>query len=83
MFKAVQLDYRMRAGEDLDKGRLWMFKVFTLLPILAKLTNADHYARVLFPIAFGIFLITAFSEVDFFSSHYSLLETSNCYNAGI
>ena len=74
----IQGHYVEKALEDLDKGRLWSFKVFYLFPILQELQNLDHYARVLFPIAFAVFMLAKFGEVDM-TSHYNLLRASKCY----
>ena len=36
--------------------------------MLARLSTADHYARVLYPIALGAYLLSACAEVDFFQT---------------
>ena len=81
--KVIEQDYRARAREDLDMGRIDFFKVFTLFPILAHFARADHYARVIFPVMYAIFIVSTFSEVDYFEPHFDLLRTSRCYRESV
>ena len=78
--KQIRKDYINKAAEDLDMSPVDTFKAFTLFPVLAKLQYADHVARVIFPVAFAIFLFSAFAEVDWFGPHYDLLRSSKCYS---
>ena len=75
----IRKDYINKAAEDLDMSPVDTFKAFTLFPVLAKLQYADHVARVIFPVAFAIFIFSAFAEVDWFGPHYDLLRSSKCY----
>ena len=75
---AIRKIYSRRAVVDLDKSRIWVFKVYYLFPVLVKLKHADHVARVLFPLFFAIFLMVELSKVDM-NSHQKLLERSSCY----
>ena len=78
--KQIRKDYINKAAEDLDMGPVDTFKTFTLFPVLAKLQYSDHVARVIFPVAFAIFIFSAFAEVDWFGPHYDLLRSSKCYS---
>ena len=78
--KQIRKDYINKAAEDLDMGPVDTFKTFTLFPVLAKLQYSDHVARVIFPVAFAIFLFSAFDEADWFGPHYDLLRSSKCYS---
>ena len=78
--KQIRKDYINKAAEDLDMSPVDTFKAFTLFPVLAKLQYADHVARVIFPVAFAIFIFSAFAEVDWFGPHYDLLRSSKCYS---
>ena len=78
--KQIRKDYINKAAEDLDMGPVDAFKTFMLFPVLAKLQYADHVARVIFPVAFAIFLFSAFAEADWFGPHYNLLRSSKCYS---
>ena len=78
--KQIRKDYINKAAEDLDMGPVDAFKTFMLFPVLAKLQYADHIARVIFPVAFAIFLFSAFAEADWFGPHYDLLRSSKCYS---
>ena len=78
--KQIRKDYINKAAEDLDMGPVDAFKTFMLFPVLAKLQYADHVARVIFPVAFAIFIFSAFAEVDWFGPHYDLLRSSKCYS---
>ena len=78
--KQIRKDYINKAAEDLDMGPVDAFKTFMLFPVLAKLQYADHVARVIFPVAFAIFLFSAFAEADWFGPHYDLLRSSKCYS---
>lgn len=55
---------RRTAAADANAGYLWELKVFWLFPLLAKMRNLDHYARVVLPVAYVCFLIVFFSEND-------------------
>ena len=46
-----------------------------------KLALLDHAARLLFPIFFGAYIVSAVAEADFFVKQYELLQTSQCYSA--
>lgn len=78
--KEIRKDYINKAADDLDIGPLDSFKIFTLFPLFAKLQYSDHVARVIFPVAFAIFIFSAFDEVDWFGPHYDLLRSSTCYS---
>ena len=78
--KQIRKDYINKAAEDLDMGLVDTFKTFMLFPVLAKLQYSDHVARVIFPVAFAIFLFSAFAEADWFGPHYDLLRSSKCYS---
>ena len=78
--KQIRKDYINKAAEDLDMGPVDAFKTFMLFPVLAKLQYADHVARVIFPVAFAIFLFSALAEADWFGPHYDLLRSSKCYS---
>ena len=78
--KQIRKDYINKAAEDLDMSPVDTFKAFTLFPVLAKLQYSDHVARVIFPVAFAIFIFSAFAEVDWFGPHYDLLRSSKCYS---
>ena len=80
---AVREDYRAVAELDLDRGRIWAFKVFTLFPLLKYLSQLDFVFRVVFPIAYVINLMIYMSEVNFGRDQIALLETSPCYLANI
>ena len=79
--REMQNQYRTKVKEDLDRGRVWECKTFVLFPFLAKLTSLDHVFRFVFPLAYIIYLVAAFSEVEFAFPHYALLATSPCYTA--
>jgi len=80
---AVRHDYRAVAELDLDRGRIWAFKVFHLFPILKYLSHLDFVFRVVFPIAYLANVIVYMSEVNFGRDQLALLETSPCYLANI
>ena len=73
--------YRDVAKDDLDRGRIWTFKVFYLFPLLLHLSRLDHICRLLFPIAYIIYVLIAFSEVGFGTEHLERLRGSPCYMA--
>ena len=75
----VMAKFQREAAADLDKGTLWRFKFFVLFPILLNLRHLDHYSRVVFPVAFGIFVLGQFSKVGFGTAHNDLLNTVQCY----
>ena len=61
----VQLRYRTRIKEDLDRGNIWACKTFCLFPVLVRLTSLDHIFRVAFPLAYLIFLLVSLEAIDF------------------
>jgi hypothetical protein len=61
----VQMRYRSRIKEDLDRGSIWACKTFCLFPLLVRLTTLDHIFRVAFPLAYLAFLLISLQEVDF------------------
>ena len=68
-----------RARRDLDKGLFWEFKIFTLFPILQHLRYLDFVFRVVFPIAFAIYVFAMLASVGFGSAHFAKLMTAPCY----
>ena len=61
-----------------DKGAVWRFKTFTLFPMIAWLRNLDHICRWLFPLAYGIYFIAAFSQVGWGMEHARLISSTHC-----
>ena len=43
----VKAAYSLAAEMELDKGRVWDLKTFTIFPWLIKLTQLDHIFRVI------------------------------------
>eukprot|EP00964_Phaeocystis_antarctica_P156383 scaffold126000_cov75-Phaeocystis_antarctica.AAC.3 len=43
----------------------WRLKTYYVFPLLAKLRHADHPSRIVFPVAYIIFVFAMLSEVDF------------------
>ena len=78
--QAVKGAFRSRAKEDLDRGPIWEFKTFLLFPMLVRLSGLDHLFRILFPVAYIVYVICAFAEVDFGRPQYALLQGSPCFN---
>ena len=68
---------------DLWAPRMWYFKTFVLFPIVQHLRFLDFISRVLFPLAYAIFLFSSFAEVGFGSDHYQRLQGSPCYLASL
>ena len=67
--------------EDLNKSSMWSFKTYRLFPILVRLRFLDHIFRWLFPIAYIVFVLVMFSEVDFGQTHEDALSQSPCREA--
>ena len=65
--------YSKVAMNNLDKGRLWRFKTFNLFPCLIHLRNLDFAMRIVFPIAYLIFVLGMFSTVEFGQPHFEAL----------
>ena len=63
--REVQGSYRSRIKEDLDRGNVWAFKTFYLFPLLVRLRYLDHVFRVVFPLAYVIYVLVSLSEVEF------------------
>jgi hypothetical protein len=62
----IRAQYRsIKARSALGSGRVWEFKVFWLFPKLHYLSMLDFAFRVVFPLAYAIFIVTMFSEVSF------------------
>ena len=80
--RTFRLAYQDVARRDLDKGVVWKFKTFTLFPLLNNMRYLDFVFRAVFPVAYLIFVIVMFQEVDY-SSHFALLDTAPCYRAAI
>jgi len=79
MGSEMRLKYRTTARENLDHGAIWSAKVFYIFPMLVKLQSLDHIFRVVFPLAYVIYMIVAFQEVNFGRDHDRVLQSSVCY----
>ena len=69
--------------QTLEKGALWEFKTFVLFPILSRVRHMDILFRLIFPIAYGIFVFVHMAEVNFGRDQYKLLETTPCYRRAV
>jgi len=65
----------------MDKGRIWKFKVFFLFPVLNRLHTLDHVFRVLYPIAYLIFVLVELDRVGFGLDQRERLQSSSCYSS--
>ena len=72
-----------RAKKDLDKGRVWAFKMFTLFPVLEYMRYFDFGARWIFPVAYLVFVTGMLDEVGYGTGHFNLLNSAPCYQAAI
>ena len=81
--RAMARVYRNRARKTLEKGALWEFKTFVLFPILSRVRHMDILFRLIFPIAYGIFVFVHMAEVNFGRDQYKLLETTPCYRRAV
>ena len=71
--------FRKAAQEELGHNRTWTLKTFYIFPYLQNLRYLDFVFRVVFPLAYVIYLLYALSEVGFGVAHYDLLETAPCF----
>lgn len=55
---------RKHAAADAHAGYLWELKVFWLFPLLSKMRNLDHYARVVLPMTYFCYVLVFFSMND-------------------
>ena len=60
----ARLAIRKADIEDLDKGCRWAFKYHALFPLLEPLRHADHYFRLIYPLAYGT--VVAILNATFF-----------------
>ena len=64
------------------QGKIWEFKTFCLFPFLNRLlTPLDHVFRVVFPIAYLIYVLIAMSEVNYGIDQREKLDNSWCYTS--
>ena len=80
---AMRKLYRTRAMKTLEKSSMWYFKLFTLFPMLRNLRYMDQVFRVVFPLAYVIFVIIHLAEVNFGADQYALLRQSSCYETAM
>ena len=52
---------RKTAAADANAGYVWEIKVFWLFPLLSKMRNLDHYARVVLPLTYVCYVLVFFS----------------------
>eukprot|EP00966_Prymnesium_polylepis_P089080 2061972-Prymnesium_polylepis.1 len=64
---------------ELDKSKAWTFKVYRLFPVLEKLRHLDHISRVVFPLAYLIYVACHFAEIDYGRPTYDRLLPFECY----
>ena len=77
---AKRNQYNRDIAAQHQRGCIWRIKYYTLFPALKViLLRLDHYSRVVFPVAFGIFVLGQFSKVGFGTAHNDLLNTVQCY----
>ncbi len=62
---AVKREMNKAEQELLNKPNKWRLKTYYVFPLLAKLRHADHPSRIVFPVAYIIFVFAMLSEVDF------------------
>ena len=62
---AVKREMNKAEQELLNKPNKWRLKTYYVFPLLAKLRHADHPSRIVFPVAYIIFVCAMLSEVDF------------------
>jgi hypothetical protein len=63
--------------ELLDKTNLWRFKTYYIFPLIEKLRFLDLGSRVVFPVAYIIFILVTMSRVNFGYDHYALLRPTD------
>jgi len=78
--KTIGADYATIASMEMDKDRVWQFKVFYLFPLLNRMQSLDHIFRVLFPLGYIVFVVVYCSEVNFGRDHFTSLLASACYH---
>ena len=64
---------------ELEKDNIWMLKTYFTFPCVAWLRHLDHISRLLFPVAYTLFVLTHLSKVDFGRDHSEKLSLNpNC-----
>ena len=63
--------------ELLDKTNLWRFKTYYIFPLIEKLRFLDLGSRVVFPVAYIIFILVTMARVNFGYDHYALLRPTD------
>ena len=60
----IVAEMRSNEAKALGKGAFWSFKYYRLFPRIIYLRNLDHPSRLIFPIAYVIYVITALDSID-------------------
>jgi hypothetical protein len=64
---------------ELEKDNIWMLKTYFTFPCVAWLRHLDHLSRLIFPVAYTVFVLTHLSRVNFGRDHSEQLSlNSNC-----
>ena len=81
--RRLKKEYQKGATMHLAKGWWWTFKTFYLFPVVIPvLLKLDHIARVVFPVAYGTFMLYQLNEVDFGRDQVRQLTAVPCYTLG-
>ena len=76
---ALRREMMTLSKHELEKDNLWMLKTYFTFPCVAWLRHLDHISRLLFPVAYTLFVLTHLSKVDFGRDHSEKLSLNpNC-----
>ena len=75
---ALRRQMRTLTKTELEKDNLWMLKTYFTFPCVAWLRHLDHISRLLFPVAYIVFVLAHLSQVDFGRAHSEKLLNGNC-----
>ena len=75
---ALRRQMRTLTKTELEKDNLWMLKTYFTFPCVAWLRHLDHISRLLFPVAYTVFVLAHLSQVDFGRSHSEKILNGNC-----
>ena len=75
---ALRREMRTLTKTELEKDNFWMLKTYFTFPCVAWLRHLDHISRLLFPVAYTVFVVAHLSQVNFGRDHSEKLLKGNC-----
>ena len=63
--------------ELLDQSQWWRLKTYYIFPLISQLRFLDLGSRVVFPVAYIIFILVTMARVNFGYDHYALLRPTD------